>query len=196
MKTDLNNEVRRKLIHLSALVLPISYMVCFDITVMLIISGTLTAIALVIEWLRLKFSPFTRFFLKYFGAMLRPDENHSITAAAWMIISVFISILIFQKSVAFLILICFIAGDGIASLIGRRFGKILFFKKTAEGSAACLLTCLISGFLFSDMSAWIWIAGAFVVTAVEVLPMKINDNISVPLIGGSLMEILVWIEKI
>lgn len=192
---DYKNEVKRKIIHLGALVLPIGYLLWFDLKVMLVLSGALSAVALGIEWLRFNHASFKRLFSESLGALLRPEEFNSLTAATWMILSVLITVLLFQKPVAILTLFYFIAGDGLASLIGIRFGKNVLFEKTAEGSAACLITCLIAGFLFSELPVWIWITGALVVTAVEIAPMKINDNIRVPFIGGSVMEILVWISK-
>ncbi len=186
-------EWMRKLIHLGALAIPCAY-IYFDFGITVVMAAILCAIASTIEILRLTCRTVNSVFIGLVGNMLRESEHHSVSAATYMVWSSFITILVFQKPVAILALFYFIAGDGVASLIGKRFGRIFFYGKTLEGSVSCFIVCLLIGGIMSVLPVWIWISGSAIITAAELAPMKINDNIRMPLIGGSFMEILLWIH--
>ena len=77
-----------------------------------------------------------------------------------------------------------------ASLVGRKFGKIKFYDKTIEGSLAGLISCLLSGYLVQLSLPFVVVfSGAFAAMFIELLPISIDDNISVPLFAGTIMVI-------
>ena len=88
-------------------------------------------------------------------------------------------------------------GDGLAAILGKRFGKASFFNgKTFAGS----LTLFITSFFVLVCVTWIWIPeaiplavwwlplSALILTVVELLTPYGLDNISLPLVTS----LLVW----
>lgn len=182
-------EIYRKAIHLACLAIPMAYLY-LDYEWILILTGSLLAIALATEILRLSMQRAGRVFLTFFGAMLRPGENRSITAATYLFLSCFLCVLLFHKYVAIFALAGFIAGDGMAGLVGKPFGRTPLFNKSAEGFLSCLITVLVMALFFPVLPLLVKLTGALLISVVEVIPMHTNDNIRVPLMAGSMMELL------
>ena len=78
----------------------------------------------------------------------------------------------------------------IAALIGRKFGRHRFGRKTVEGSLGCLLgTCLVA-WLTPGLTAAVAFFGAVVATLTEALSFRVDDNITVPIVSGLAMTLL------
>jgi dolichol kinase len=185
-------EIRRKAIHIGCIFIPLLYLV-LDYAWMLWGTGVLLALAVVTEFLRMHIAAVGKTFKNYFGSLLRNEESRSITAATYLLLSIFLCILLFHKYIAIYTLIGFIAGDGMAGLIGRLYGVTPLFHKSLEGFLTCFITCLIIALIFPYIPFGIKLTGVFLISVVEVVPMRTNDNIRVPLISGSLMELIYMI---
>jgi glycerol-3-phosphate acyltransferase PlsY len=90
--------------------------------------------------------------------------------------------------------VCFLAfGDVAATTIGQRFGKTKIGNKSLEGTVAFVLAALFGGYLLSfaepGISLGIMILGALVAAGVELLPLPLNDNLTIPLLAGAAMEL-------
>ena len=96
----------------------------------------------------------------------------------------------FDKAVAVAALSFVIVGDTFAALIGRKFGRHRFGRKSLEGSLGCLAGTLLVALLAPGLSLTVGLTGAVVATVVEALSNKIDDNISVPIISGLAMTLL------
>jgi glycerol-3-phosphate acyltransferase PlsY len=79
-------------------------------------------------------------------------------------------------------------GDTFAAIIGIKFPLIKVGEKTLSGSAAGFLACIIIGFIV-DLSIRYEIVffGAIMAMVIELIPLPINDNLSIPLFSGSAM---------
>lgn len=78
-------------------------------------------------------------------------------------------------------------GDGLASLVGRLFGKTrpAFLQgKSVEGSLSCFVAVFVTTWIFSKGHLPLSVIIAIVVTVVEALPLKSFDNIAIPIIVG------------
>lgn len=98
--------------------------------------------------------------------------------------------MLFDKYVAITALLFLAVGDLAAAVVGERVGRRKIFGKTLEGSLACLMTCLAIGMLLAKLgliSPLVIIVGAMAATLVEVLPLHINDNLTMPLDGSGAM---------
>jgi phosphoserine phosphatase len=84
----------------------------------------------------------------------------------------------------------FCLGDSAASLFGGLISTSLPFNKgkTWEGSLAGFLFAFLAGTFF--ISPVLALIGAAVAMTIEVLPLPINDNVSVPLITGLVLTLL------
>lgn len=155
-----------------------------------------TVIFITVDLLRLRRNPFKHFFIVLFGSQLRRREFNSLTGGSYLLLASLVSLLIFGSrpgvfiaAVSFLIL-----GDTAAAIVGLSFGRIRFFRKTLEGTLACLAVCLAVAWIVShlkglDLPLGVGILGALTASAVEVMPVEVNDNVVVPLVSGVVMMI-------
>ena len=135
-------ELLRKSIHLAGLILPVIYFF-LDKPTMLIFVGVLTGIAVTIELVKW-FSPrFGDFFFQIFAPMLRMHERRgAMIGATYYVISAFLCILFFGKTLAIVCIFFMVLGDLAAALVGRMWGRTkLLGAKSLEGSLACFVVC-------------------------------------------------------
>jgi len=185
-----NRELLRKLIHLSNLIIPFTYLFYFNSKIeALMVLGPITSFAIIIEYLRINSVSVKKIFDSYFFTMLRNHEKSGkYTGATWVFIASTISIAIFPKEIAIISLIFMAIGDTTAGLIGRKVGRIKFYNKTLEGSLAGFIVCLITGLLMDlDLHNFVIIVGAFSAMVIELIPVSIDDNFTIPLFSGTIM---------
>ena len=184
-------ELRRKSIHLLGLVVPILYF--FTSRDLAIIGvGGLVTLALAAELLKGVVPAVRAIFLRIFSPILRSQEQKGgLTGATYFLIGSFLCILLFDKTLA-IVCLCFLTlGDLCAALIGKQWGRIkLFSRKSLEGSLACFVVCTAAALLIG-LHPVVAIAGALVATLIELLPVGVDDNVTIPLISGLAMHLLV-----
>ena len=184
-------ELRRKSIHLLGLVVPILYF--FTSRDLAIIGvGGLVTLALATELLKGVIPAFRAIFLRIFSPILRSQEQKGgLTGATYFLIGSFLCILLFDKTLA-IVCLCFLTlGDLCAALIGKQWGRIkLFSRKSLEGSLACFVVCTAAALLIG-LHPVIAIAGALVATLIELLPIGVDDNVTIPIISGLAMHLLI-----
>ena len=183
------SELLRKSIHLSGLILPVIYFF-LDKPTMLILVGVATGIAITIELMKWLSPRFGDFFFQIFAPMLRIHERRgAMTGATYYVISTFLCILFFTKTLAIVCIFFMVLGDLVAALVGKKWGRIkLIGTKSLEGSAACFVVCTVIALV--KLHPVIAIVGALVATIVEMLPVPIDDNLTVPLVSGAVMHFL------
>ncbi len=206
----MSTELRRKSIHFSGLILPIIYL-WLDKPMILWLVGSLTGVALIVELGKSGSARFRALFFRIFTSMLRTHERRgAITGATYYLISALLCILFFQKALAIVCIFFMVLGDMSAALVGKRWGKTkLIGEKSLEGSGACFVVCtVLSLFFFYLPETGVWklpqlltdaqkfhpmvgVVGAFVATVVELLPLRIDDNLTVPLISGAVMQAII-----
>ena len=186
------SEYIRKLIHLSNLIIPISYYYVFqDKRFFLIILFFLVLVFLAIDLFREKNKYIKSFFNIFFNRMMRRHElNGALTGASWVMISAFVIILIFPKNIAILSLIFMSIGDTVAGLAGRKIGKLKIGEKTVEGFVFGFLACAIISYNYKLIPFSISIYGSLIGMIFEVLPLPLDDNLKIPLSSASIMYII------
>jgi dolichol kinase len=103
----------------------------------------------------------------------------------------FLVLLLFGSNlnVACAAIIILALGDSVATLVGRKYGKHKLFynpEKSYAGSIAGFVTAFLGAVLFVKPEVALF--GAFFGMSVESLVLKIDDNISIPLIAGFFMS--------
>ena len=190
MNKNQKKEFFRKTIHVSSIILPLSYRYIFHYNRKLtfMVLAPLTIIALVIEIVRLEHKTFKRIFLNIFGIMLRKHEIHNFTGATYLMISAMLCIAFFPSDIAFVSISFLAIGDTLAALIGIPFGKrkILGTNKSLEGSIACFAGTFVFALFF--LNPIVALTGAFVATIAELSRFPVDDNIKIPISSGLSMS--------
>jgi len=79
-------------------------------------------------------------------------------------------------------------------MAGGLFGRIRIREKSLEGSLACFILCFLLGIILIGINVEVNIKlvffGALAATLIEALPLGIDDNFTVPLFTGLIMELV------
>jgi glycerol-3-phosphate acyltransferase PlsY len=196
LKPDFFNRpgpVKRGLFHMFAgLTIPVATLF-LPRMVMIIAVGAVTLIFLLIEVLRWKNPAVNRLFLLILKAVLRKEETSRLTGASYMLIASLLAVSVFQRDIAVLALSFLAVGDPLATIIGRRWGRKRLFGKTLEGDLACLVSCIVIGFVFQQVGVavpgTIILLGALSATVAQAVSLPINDNLTIPLFAGLIMTV-------
>lgn len=190
------DELIRKLIHLISLSIPIIYYF-IPATTAAIILGILAAVALFMDLGRYFFPEFGKIFYKFFGFLLRKHEidheKKNLNGATYVLLAAFLGVLIFPKVIFITAFSILIISDTSAALIGRKFGKIKFLRKSFEGTLAFFISASIVIFFtpkigYLGTEYIIGLIAAFIGAFVENLSFGIaDDNISIPFSVGFIM---------
>ncbi len=92
---------------------------------------------------------------------------------------------------AFAVVAILAVADAASTIIGVRFGTRKFSfnsKKSIQGTAAFIVAGFIAGSLFVPMEKAFVLAA--VLAVVEILPLRVDDNLSIPIVGSLLTLIL------
>jgi len=183
----------RSLLRPLAVIFPIAYFY-LDKKNLLLILGILGAIPIIFDLIRLYKKEINQYFFTKEKRILKIAEEHRFSSISLFFISVFLTVLIFDKEIAIIAMVFVIFGDLFAKFFGSEYGRVkIFGEKTLEGSLAFLLACLLSGYILSfylSLSAFSIVGGIIGATIIEALPLGINDNFSVAIFSSGIMYIL------
>jgi len=181
-------EVKRKTIHICGVAIPVLYLF---LQKELIILGFLLSflVIFILEWLRFRGVISLPF--------LRKKEHKEIGAYVFFAIGAFISVLIFEKSIAIAAILMLAIGDSASALAGAvvNVDKPELYEKRAKPPAVMLVmffTSLIIGWLVLH-SVGVAVFGAIGATIADGVPIRVygvtlNDNLTIPLFSGVLMS--------
>ncbi len=184
----------RRLFHMaSGLVVVVAYAIFFSHTQVVHLLGTIACIAYVFDRFRVAYPEISKKVEWITNFFLRAEERLKESSMIPYVIGILLTILSFPKPIA-LVAICILAvADPLSAIIGIRFGKRHWVKeKTKEGSLAFFTVSFLCCFyiLFhTTLAAWWQILFSslflsFAVTAFEMLPIKLDDNLTIPLFIG------------
>lgn len=154
--------------------------------------GALLALAL--EEGRRRTQWLNRIFMALFGPILKPAEATEISGATWFLIAAFFAFYFYGAAIAVPALLFVAVGDPTAALIGRRAPGPRLWGKSPVGTLAFIVAglavwALLTALGFGGWSAAV-IAGVIVAAVVELLPIPLDDNLTVPLVAGGVM--MLW----
>lgn len=189
------SEIHRKLVHLSSLWIPLSYLY-FSEDTMTSILFMLTGSALIIELCRKYSQELNSLIQNTLGGIMRIEEKQTFSGATYLLLSSGLTIWFFGKEIAIFALSVLMISDTCAAIIGRKFGKHVFAGKSLEGSLAFFLSALLVYFIFKiffsfSLSFNVSLFAIFIATIVEFFAkqIKIDDNLVIPLTIG-LIELI------
>jgi dolichol kinase len=180
-----SSEVRRKLVHLTSLIIPLGYYFFpSEAQAKAILLGCMI-VAIAVDTARLGEPRYRNLLHSLSGQLIRPGEKSNLLGSTCLLISSTITIFIFPKGIAVAALCFLIVGDTVAALVGRRFGRIYVFgRKTLAGSLAMFGSALALGLVIPGTGVRTAVVGAAVAAVVEALPLPVDDNFSIPILSG------------
>ncbi len=194
-------ELKRKALHLGALVMPLG-LLALGRTAALWVLVPLAVLAAGLDVARQRIPAVHRLILRVFAPIMRPEERPPLggplvlNGAVWMLVGTVACAVLFPEPIAAAALVMQMLGDGAAAIVGRRYGRrrYPFSAKSLEGSVALLLTATLAAWPLTLLPApYVALTpvqvglGALAAAVVEALPIPVNDNLRVPLAAGLVM---------
>ena len=183
---------QRRLFHaVAGSILPIvAFFVSEPIPAML--AGSLALVSLTLDLLRFRVGSINRLFLRYLRLLLKNNEDSRITGATYLLIGSCLAFALFDPTVAIAALLFLSLGDPAAAIVGQSVGGPRFFGKSPVGTLAFTLVASLvaAGLVFAGGTQvkTALFAGAVVAAIVEILPLPIDDNLTIPLAAGAVMQ--------
>jgi len=188
-------ELVRKAIHLCSLSIPIVYSFISQSTALAILLP-LTLVVGLADLARLFHPSVGAFYHEYFGWLLRAherdEERRRLNGATYVLLSATLCVVIFPKLIVITAFSILIISDTLAALVGRKFGRHQFLKKSLEGTAAFFLSALVVVLItpkveYLSIEYLIGAFGALSGAVVEAISIAVDDNLSIPLTIGAVM---------
>jgi len=157
---------------------------------MVILLGCLCLFAILLEISRKKWDTVESLFEKHFNFMLRQGEfDGGLTGATWLLFGSTITLFLFPIHIAVPSLLFLTVGDAFAAIIGKVIPVGKIGNKYLSGTIAGIVTsCAIALWINQILPGEIIILSSVASMLVEVAPIPMNDNLTIPLTGGFVMS--------
>ena len=192
-KLTFKNEIVRKLLHLTALIIPVTYL---KINNLFFVNSFISLLFLSIIFLELMKKNNTiiwKIFNSFFNPFIRKYEYKKPMGSSYMIFSFFLIILFFNKIIVATSMFITILSDALAAIIGLRYGKLKTINnKTLEGSYAFLVCTIIILFIATtNLSLYVIIIISIIITAIEAFTPMEYDNLTVPIFSAIILTLVI-----
>ena len=159
--------------------------------------AVLTAFSLSLDLVRFRVPSLNRTFLRWLAPLLKPDEGFRVTGATFMLAAGLAAFIAFDRSVAVTALFFLALGDPASALVGFRGPIPRYMGKSILGPAAFIVVSLAVVAVLTGTGViewhWRWVVGAVTAGIVESVRLPLDDNLTVPLVGGAVMQFPLWI---
>jgi dolichol kinase len=193
-------QIPRRLFHMTmGTVVATVYSVLLSHQQLVYFLGTIACSLYIFEQVRVAYPEYSAKFnviTKYF---YRAEEQLKESAGIPYAIGLLLTILTFPKPVAIAAIFTLAFADPLSAIIGIRFGKRRIVKeKSLEGSAAFFIATFLVVMLtfFSSVEGMTWtiVGMSFLVallgSAFEMIPLRIDDNLTIPLFTAIILWVL------
>lgn len=154
-------------------------------------AGALFGLAM--EASRFRVGPLNRLFLLVFSPILKESEVSEISGATWFLIAAFFTFFFYGPEIAVPCLLFVAIGDPVAALVGGQLPGPRFWGKSPGGILAFIAAALGVWAIVCATGYGSWslavVITAMVASLVEFVPTPVDDNLTVPLIGGGVMTL-------
>ena len=161
--------------------------------------GIIACLVYLFEQIRINYPEYAEKFSIISHYFLRAEEQLEESSAIPYVMAILLTILSFPKFIAIAAIYTLAFADPLSAIVGIKFGKHQFVKgKSIEGSTAFFITTFVVVigvffFTFGDMNG-LFILLAFLValftSLFEMIPIRLDDNLTIPLFTASLFWIL------
>ncbi|HEX9887552.1 MAG TPA: hypothetical protein VGA70_13730 [Longimicrobiales bacterium] len=146
--------------------------------------GAMVALDLV----RLRSPGVNRAFFRLFTSLASPREARHFASSTWYALGGLLAYALFPFEVVTPAILVLGLADPVASVVGRRWGVRPLGKGSWLGAGAFFITA--ATILLAATGDPLTLLVALVVTAVEVLPWPVDDNLTIPLCVAILLTLL------
>ena len=157
-------------------------------------TGVLAVASLALDLLRFRLPWLNRLFLYWLNLLLKEEEEARITGATYLLIAACISFLVFDKEIAVAVLLFLSLGDPAAALIGKPMPGPRILGKSPVGTVAFVGVSLLVVAVLATTGVVefrrVLVAAAVVAGLVELAPLPLDDNLTVPLVSGACAQYL------
>jgi phytol kinase len=189
-RDDLNQELKRKAIHLTSVIIVLTYHYFGKEAVLLLLTVYLI-VMLELEYFRIEWGKK----LPLVHDLYRIKEADRLGGHVFFTIGSIIAVSVYSEEIASAAILMTTFGDTSAAIFGKAFGRTWIHglkNRAYEGCAAEFITDIIIGSLF--LQSWIAIlVMAGMATLVETVTDKLDDNLLIPLFSGFIGQIVVLI---
>lgn len=174
------------------------YWVSFSHTQMIHLLGTLACGLYVFEQIRINYPEFAAKFMPLSKFVMRAEEQLKESAMVPYVFAVLLCILTFPKVIALVAIYTLAISDPLSAIFGIKYGKRRIVPhKSLEGSSAFfismfIISFLVLGFFLNIGTGYVFFISLFIslaTSAFEMIPFKIDDNITIPLF----VSFILWI---
>lgn len=147
--------------------------------------GGATAVLFGADWFRLRNPSANRLFFLVFRRLASPREAGGMASSTWYALGATLVWALVPGVPAVAALLVLGLADPAASVFGRSWGRRPLGKGSWVGSTTFVVVAfgVLVGFLSGPMA--LGVAG--VVAAAEVMPLKVDDNLTIPVVTGALV---------
>lgn len=200
-KISFKNELLRKSIHLTSAIIPVTYYF-ISREVEIIFLSIFSFMLILIDLLRKKNEAFSEFYLKFLKPILRGHEisndKSNFTGGTYIVLAFLFCVIVFPKPVAITSMLIVIFCDSFAAIIGKNWGKHFISSKTIEGSLAFLISGIIIIIFTPKVTEsiaeyYLGFTAVLFSAIFELIPVKIDDNITTPIFFGLVYLVLLKI---
>ena len=160
----------------------------------LAIVGALALLSLATDTARLRMAAFNQLLLRTFAPLLKTTESAQLTGATYVLIAAFFAFYFYGGAIAVPALLFLAVGDPISALAGTRAPGPRVWGKSPVGSAAFIAASLTAWAIVAALGygAWSWavLIAAIIAALVELMPLPIDDNLTIPLLSGASLLLL------
>jgi len=185
------NEILRATIHIGSFLITLICKYLLNPHMVSLIVFLITAVYVISEILRIRGINLPITSTITWKTAKKPELYEFTTAPIFFALGIILSLTLFDTPINYVVITILTLGDGFATTFGRTIGRTTFpinKGKTVEGS--------IGGFLFAFLGALLFInpikalLGAATGILVELLPLPLNDNLTIPLTAGAILTLI------
>jgi len=204
-------QLPRRLFHFAnGAIIGTLYLLFFTYQTILHIIGIIACLAYITEQIRLSYPVISQRLLPITRIIMRAEEQLKESAMVPYAIAILLTIITFPKEIAIISIFTLAVADPMSALVGIRYGGTILPKivsqKSLEGSLAFFLSTFVITLLIllnlvsnqSELSVIIMIAlmTGFIVSAFEMIPLNIDDNLTIPLFTSLTLSLLFWLFEV
>ena len=141
---------------------------------------------------RLKSPALNALFFRLFPSLASERERTNVASSSWYVLGLILVLSIFPLDVAVPAILVLGLADPAASTIGRLWGRRRIGKGTWLGTAVFVAVAFAVLAPTAHVGAARALVAALLVAAVEILPWRVDDNLSVPLAAGAAL----WLVRL